>query len=640
MIAFASAISMPKQLAKRGTRKAASDATERRKPGRERGAIPAWSGYLMLALLTACVYGRVLQYPFTNYDDRGYITENFRIQAGLTWQTVAWSFTSIEQANWHPVTWISHALDWELYGGNAGGHHATSLALHILNVWLLYYLLKKSTRAVGRSFIVAGVFALHPFNVQSVAWVAERKNVLSTLFMLLAIAAYGWYARNPGWTRYSVVFTGCMLGLAAKPMLVTLPGMLLILDYWPLRRIAGWSEPSEAFAVPQVGIRKLLVEKIPFAALSVASSVITVVAQKAHGAVQTAVDFPYPARFENAFSAYAAYLVKTFWPSGFAVYYPNPFDPTLPEHPGWGIVAVSFLSLILVVALSVVAWRQRLVRPYLTAGWLWYVLVLIPVIGIVQVGRQAMADRYTYVPLLGIFVAAVWGFCEVADRRKMSSSLRRGIALACLLALAILSWREVGNWASSYHLWTHALEVTTNNYIAEGGLGNDLVVHGRYDEALSHYQRAATLDAQDADARVNIGTILESRGQHHEAAEEYEEALRILSARPRNSPYSDTIFAANLNLGNTCVELGDYTQARISYKRAMVERPADFLGYVGRLKATLAQQPSAAGYVMLSLALQETGDETQSAQALREAIAIEPSLSAAIGAIRESQRNP
>ena len=583
--------------------------------------------YLILAAMTALVYCRVFQYPFTNYDDTGYVVENLRVQAGLKWSTLVWSFTSLEQANWHPLTWLSHALDWQIYGANAGGHHATSLVLHVANVLLFFLLLKKATSDSPKSFFAAALFGLHPFNVQSVAWVAERKNLLSTFFLLLALGAYGWYAARPERRRYAFVIVAFGCGLASKPMLVTLPLLLLVLDNWPLRRVGGRLEAAKS--VQQVGLRRVVLEKLPLVLLSLGSAMITVVAQKARGAVQTNADFPYRARAENAAAAYVRYLVKAFWPSHFAVFYPNPFDPTFVNGPGKMTVVFSVACALLILAVSVVAWRQRFSRPYFTAGWAWFVISLIPVIGVVQVGRQAMADRYAYVPLLGVFVAAVWGVEEVAQRVQITLTVKGAAAAAVLVLLAWLTWREVGHWASSVELWSHAIDVTSNNYLAEAELGNALVMEQRYNEALPHFQRAAELDRHDPDSRVNIGTIYETAGLHREAAAEYEDALRILGELPQGEVEKNTTFATTWSLGNTSVGLGDYKKARLAYRRAREVKPESFHAYTEKLKTAMSTQPTALGYLMLGVALAEENRTEESASALRQAQVLQPNLAIA-----------
>src|SRR5579863_1250870 len=351
---------------------------------------------LCLAVATFVVYSRATRNPFLHVDDQNYVTGNPHVQAGLAWQTFTWALTATDAENWHPLTWLSHALDCQLFGLNPAGHHATNILLHALNATLLFLLLLRATGAQGRSLLVAALFALHPINVESVAWIAERKNVLSTLFFLLTLAAYGWYARKPELKRYLTVVALFALGLAAKPMVITLPFVLLLLDYWPLERIRGWDAQSlskltdrkhrqkkraeavvsnKVFRAPQFSFSRLVLEKLPLLALCAGSAAITIVAQRTH-AIQSLGIYPFAGRLENALYAYACYVWKTFWPTRLAFLYPYPRD----GRPVW-LLASAVLSLL---AVSVLVWKLRRTRPYLVTGWLWYLGTLVPVIGVVQ----------------------------------------------------------------------------------------------------------------------------------------------------------------------------------------------------------------------------------------------------------------
>ena len=352
---------------------------------------------LLLVVATLALYNPVNRHPFVNYDDDRYVTENLHVHNGLTGDTISWALTAMEQGNWHPLTWLSHALDWQLFHQNPTGHHFTSLLIHAANAVLLFLFLTYATGRVGPSWFVAAIFALHPINVESVAWVAERKNVLSTFFFLAALIAYCWYARKPDWRRYTAFAGLFVLGLMSKPMVITLPFVLLLLDYWPLGRIQGSPSPSD---VPQTSLSRLLVEKLPLLALSVASAVITMKAQQAGGAVRSTAQFSLAVRLENAVVAYATYLWKMIWPAHLVPLYPHPGDSLAL----WQIV----ISALVLLAVTGVVLRFRSKR-YLLTGWLWFLGTLVPVIGLVQVGDQAMADRYAYIPLIGIFVMIVWG---------------------------------------------------------------------------------------------------------------------------------------------------------------------------------------------------------------------------------------
>ncbi len=359
---------------------------------------------------TVVLYYPAIQHPFVNYDDDGYVTNNLHVQAGLAWDTVAWAFTTYDQANWHPVTWLSHALDCQLFQLDPAGHHGTNILLHVLNALLLFWVLAQATGFTGRSFMVAALFALHPINVESVVWVAERKNLLSMLFFLLALGAYRWYAREPRPGRYAVIAVLFALGLMAKPQVITLPFILLLWDYWPLQRMLVEGQPAAigtGAAVPPRRFSSLLLEKLPLVALSAISAVITVMAQR-RGGINP--ELSLSARLANAIVCYARYVGKAVWPTHLAPMYPHPGSSLA----NWEVFS-ALLFLMVVTALVIAARRRR----YLPVGWLWFLGTLIPMIGLVQVGRQAMADRYAYVPFLGLFIMMCWGVadCAVAGRR-------------------------------------------------------------------------------------------------------------------------------------------------------------------------------------------------------------------------------
>jgi protein O-mannosyl-transferase len=408
----------------------------------------------LLVLATLLLYEPSLHNAFVNYDDPGYITQNFN---------VAWALTATVEANWHPLTWISHMADVQFFGLNPAGHHLTSVLLHMLNVVLLFVLLLRATGFVWRSGVVAALFALCPLNVESVAWIAERKSLLSTAFLLLALLAYGWYVRHPGAARYLLVAALFALGLMAKPMIITLPFCLLLADYWPLQRIGapGLHEPgTPVFAG---NLFKLTAEKIPLLALSLGSALVTVYAQRGGDALGSTVLLPLRLRINNAIYSYLAYIVKAIWPVNLAVFYPHPEN----SLKLWKVAAAAAVLL----AISGLVWRYREKRRYLLAGWLWYVVALLPVIGIVQVGRQAMADRYVYIPFLGLFVIGVWLAAEWASDLRVSKSFVAAIALITLGGYAYASHIQIGYWRNSYTLFSHALQVTARSGIAEDNFG-------------------------------------------------------------------------------------------------------------------------------------------------------------------------
>ena len=567
-----------------------------------------------LALLTLAVYSPVLQCQFVNYDDNHYVTENVHVRAGLHWGTLRRALTSTEQANWHPLAWISHALDYQLFGLNPAAHHATSALIHAVNVAALFLVLLGATRAIGRSSLVAALFALHPFNVESVAWVAERKNVLCTLFFLLALVAYGWYARMPNARRYSLVAILFAMGLASKPMVITLPFVLLLADFWPLGRVQGWTTSSAS--IGQATLGKLVLEKIPLLALSAASAVITIVAQRAGGAMPSTQVVPFGARVANAIHSYAAYVWRTFWPVGLA-----PFYPGAPWH-HWQIgLSAGFL-----IVISIIAWRWRNSRPYCLVGWLWYLGTMFPVLGLIQVGGQAMADRYTYVPLIGIFVVLVWGAADLADKMRIPQIARASVATVILLLLAFLTIRQISYWQTSVDLWSHTLQVTENNLVAEDNLGVALLELGDNEDALPHFQNAARINPLDALSHINIGADYQEHQQWTEALAEYTKAVRLT-----NDPNLLTLTYENL--GSICRQLGDLSQAEKSYRQALQINPQDqtaflALGVLGReqrvqdLKLSLGKEPTADGYLKLGQLLQQERRSDEARDAFRRSIAL------------------
>src|SRR5271165_3871570 len=403
---------------------------------------------LILVLVTLATYNSLAHNGFINLDDNLYVTQNEHVQSGVHWSTVKWALTSEDQANWHPLTWLSHALDWELFGKNAGGHHYVSLLFHACNAVLLFLLLQAATGFTWRSLMVAALFALHPINVESVAWVAERKTVLSMLFFLLALAAYDRYARKRGIPGYLMVALWFALGLMAKPMVITFPLVLLLWDYWPLRRMFPAPDelqlgPAGATAQP---FSWLFLEKLPLLLLSAASALITMKAQSAGGAVRSMMEYSFRVRLQNAVVAYARYVGKAFWPWPLAPLYPHPGN-TLKR---WEVVAAS-LFLLAVTALVLLARRQR----YLATGWFWFLGTLVPMIGLVQVGAAAMADRYAYLPFIGLFIMICWGIAEWAERRQISPRWLAAPSFAVLIALSAVTYRQLSYWRDNVLLWSH-----------------------------------------------------------------------------------------------------------------------------------------------------------------------------------------
>jgi len=499
---------------------------------------------LVLAAATLVAYWPVLRNDFVVYDDRTYVVENPHVLPGLSRAGFAWAWTSTHASNWHPLTWLSHMLDQELYGLDARGHHATSLALHLAATLLLFALLDRATRATLRSAFVAALFAVHPLHVESVAWVAERKDVLSTLLLLPTLAAYAAYARRPGPWRYLAVAGLFALGLLAKPMLVTLPILLLLLDFWPLER---WSART---AWP------LLREKVPLALLALASSVVTVAAQRAGGAVGSMERFPVDVRIGNAILSYVAYLGLAVWPSDLAVFYPHPRAVSL--------LAVA-ASAALLTGVSAWVFRARKRHPYLLVSWLWYLVALVPVIGLVQVGEQAMADRYTYVPLIGIFVMAAWGIPDAMQAARGRSRGLSVVAAVVVLALVPLTRAQVARWRDSRTLFEHALAVTEGNWVAHNNLGLVLEETGHPEEAIAQLEAALALRPGHPTVHNNLGNALADLDRHDEAVRHFERAIA------RQPGYAK----AHFNLASSLTRLERTAEALKNYREAARLEPDD-----------------------------------------------------------------
>jgi tetratricopeptide (TPR) repeat protein len=573
---------------------------------------------ILLMAATVSVYFPVLKYPFINFDDNGYVTSNTHVNTGLNWNNFRWAWTTTTAGNWHPLTWLSHGLDCQIFGLYAGGHHLINLLLHCLNVVLLFWLLNRVTGARWRSAMVAALFAIHPLNVESVAWVAERKNLLCTFFFLLALAAYGWYVQKPGVKRYFNVCVLFALGLASKPMVITLPFVLLLVDFWPLGRIQGWSTPSTAFPVTQRRFLSLVVEKLPLLVLSLSSAFVTLIAQRTAGAVASLGGWTMSLRLENAIHSYATYLWRAFVPLGLAVFYPGLYLNA------WEVgLALGFL-----LAAGWLVYRFRSHHPYIVMGFLWFLGTLIPVIGLLQVGNQSMADRYTYIPYIGVFIAVVWG---VADATKSAELERRWVGAAAAIVLATLSLltaRQLHFWRSSYDLWTRTLQVTVNNFVAEENLGNSLRDLGRDDEALPHFLNAVQIQPDVAGARLALG---ESLLRHRR----YSEAIEHLSAVIRLSEDPSYLPDAYDGLGIASSELGNRAGARQYFLQALQVEPADEKSIynlslleteevIEKLSASVSTHPTAAGYLHLGELLQGIHKTSEAQVAYKDALRLNP----------------
>jgi tetratricopeptide (TPR) repeat protein len=464
---------------------------------------------VFLFVATFAVYAQVRHFDFVNFDDPEYVTSNPHVRSGITPANVAWAFTSGEAANWFPLTRLSHMLDYQMFGLRSGWHHLTNVLLHALAVLLLFAFLNRSTGSRWRSAWVALVFALHPLHVESVAWVAERKDVLSAFFGLLALWSYVRYVERPAPRRYLLVAMAFGLGLMAKPMLVTLPLVMLLVDVWPLGRATdrSWSR-----------IWPLLREKIPFFAMAAAAAGATYLVQQASGAVRSSEAFPIALRVENALVSYIIYIAKMFWPVRLAVFYPYPS-----EVPAWQAAAAALA----IAAISILVLRPVRKRPYLAVGWLWYLGTLVPVIGLIQVGAQARADRYTYLPMVGLSIMLVWGLPEVLKSKVAIS----GAIVACL-ACAVRCEAQIQYWRNSETLFRHALDVTSSNYLAHHNLGVAFAGEGRFPEAIKQYQAALQIEPNAANVQTDYGNALAKSGRIPEAIEHYEAALRVLPDSP------------------------------------------------------------------------------------------------------------
>jgi tetratricopeptide (TPR) repeat protein len=559
---------------------------------------PQWDGRrdvplvcLGLVAITFLVFGQTLGHEFVNFDDGDYVYENPMVAQGFTWKGVAWAFTRVHSDNWHPLTWLSHMADCQIYGLNPAGHHLTNVLLHAAAVVALFLVLRQMTGALWRSAVVAAVFAIHPLRVESVAWVAERKDVLSGLFFMLTIAAYLRYVRCADHLKihYALVVIVFAMGLLCKPMLVTLPLVLLLLDYWPLQRMGTGKLPG------------LLMEKLPLLALSAASCVATLLAERS--ALQSIEAVPLSLRLGNALMSCVVYLRQALWPARLAVFYPFQYS----HLPAWELGAAALLA-----GLAAIAFGLRRRQPWLLMGLLWYWVMLLPVAGVLQVGDHAHADRYTYLPQIGIYLAATWLLAEWRMNRAAAAGLVTGV----VGALALCAWKQTALWKNSETLWTHTLSCTTGNYVAHYNLGNvylkqgrlqeaitqyhqtlqikpafagahhnlgaALLRLGRLDEAMSQFQKTLQIKPNHLDARVNLGNVLIQMGRLDAGISQYREALQI----------DPGYWKARFNLGNALAQKGDLADAIAQFQQALQSEPAD-TGVLNNLAWLLAAAPDA-----------------------------------------------
>ncbi|MEI6608491.1 MAG: tetratricopeptide repeat protein [Deltaproteobacteria bacterium] len=588
---------------------------------------------ILLIMTSLIAFGRIIGNDFINFDDGAYITENNHIKAGLTSETIKWAFSAVVSSNWHPLTLLSHALDWSLFGANAGGHHLVSLLWHIGSAILLFLFLSKTTGSLWPSAFVAALFALHPLRVESVAWAAERKDVLSVFFGMATLYTYLLYTEKLQFPKYILCILLFVLSLLAKPTLVTLPFVLMLIDYWPLGR---WQKVSAlANAVVPVNVlgfgkkksknrkrgssaekrntaplsttknsehltAQLFWEKIPFLFLAVASSIATIWAQNKGGAIASLQKVQFTERLANAIISYIAYLGKIIWPVDLAVFYPYEYSA-----PGWQIIA----CLILLVAISAFAIFYIKKAAFIFVGWFWYLGTLVPVIGFIQVGRQAMADRYTYFPSIGITVILACGIIHLWPEEKLRKVIIIPAAII-IAALTFLTWQQCGYWENSSTLFNHTLQVTKNNYLAHTNLGVALLAEGKTQEAISHYRAALQIKPSDDNTHYNLANALKRQGAIDEAIVHYREAVKW------NPNYSK----AHNNLGVCLEALGLRDEAIIHYRQALQIEPAN-PGFHFNLGMTMGRK----------------GDSKEAIECFRTAIYLNPDYEEARRALRVAQ---
>jgi Flp pilus assembly protein TadD len=602
---------------------------------------------LALAVITLGIYAQVIGHQFITLDDPTYIRENPNVNRGVTLAGLAWAFTTFHAANWHPLTWISHMIDRQLFGTNAGRHLLVNTLIHVTNTLLIFYFLLRTTHARWPSALVAALFALHPLHVESVAWASERKDTLSTFFGLLSLVAYVRYAEARSINRYACVAITLALGLLAKPMLVTWPFIMLLLDYWPLRRFVSLVGTSRCdVRTPQRGVptssfkwsvvRGLIVEKLPLFVLVAVSMILTLLAQSHGGAVRTFAAAPFGFRLSNALVSYVKYLLLTFWPNNLAVYYPLP--PT--GIPTWQVIGAAFL----LIGITALCFFERRNRPYLIVGWLWFLGTLVPVIGFVQVGGQTMADRYFYIPSIGLFIAIVFGLADFARSWRIAPPLSAAIAAGVLLILATLTNAQVQRWRDSFTLFEHTLAVTPPNLHIEHNLGLALGGSGRYDEAASHFEKALQIDRNFYDGLVGMGVTREFQGRLPEAIDYFQAAIHSQPDAP----------TAHLHLGRALWKQNNDQAALEEIGRASHLAPkdadirADFglaLQLVGRISEAIEQfhealrmnPENAETHANLGLALLASGKPQESIPEFETALRLKPELTGAADNLRRAQ---
>ena len=586
--------------------------------------------YLIIAFLIVTsfiAFGRIIGNDFINFDDNVYMTNNNYIKSGINLESIKWAFTSSYASNWHPLTWLSHILDWQLFGANASGHHLVSLLLHIGGAILLFLFLNKSTGSLWPSAFVAAFFALHPLRVESVAWAAERKDVLSMFLGLASIYAYAYYVESSKLSRYFIALILFSLSLMAKPMLVTLPFLLLLLDYWPLGR---WH-----FANSFKKIQSLLWEKVPFILLSIASSILTIWAQNSGGAVASLGNLPLLDRILNAIVSYIQYLMKIFWPVDLAVFYT--YRQILPT---WQI----FDAAAIILGISIIAIYAIKKAPFLFVGWFWYLGTLVPVIGLMQVGNQSIADRYTYFPSIGIAIILACGIYYLLPKEKLHRIILIPATAIILVASTFLTWQQCGYWKNSISLFTHVVQVTNDNYLAHNSLGSALAAEGKNQEAIAHFREAFEINPTSALALTNLCMFLVAEGKNQEAIAYYFAAIQV----------NPDHFEANYNLAELFVKQNKLDQAILHFREAVRITPSSFaalnnlgVNLEGQLKhdeaifyyrrALLIEPQNPGIYFNLGVALGNKGELKEAIEHFRQAINLKPDYEEARRALKLAQ---
>lgn len=580
---------------------------------------------ILLIAVVFAVYYQTIQFDFINLDDNGYVYENNFVRGGLHLLNIGWAFTSMLMSNWHPLTWLSYMVDSQLFGLNPGGFHFTNVLFHAVNAVLLFILLCRLTGSIMKSGFVAALLALHPLHVESVAWVSERKDLLSAFFFFITLYLYSRYTASRKPLTYVLCIMTFALGLMAKPMLVTLPLILLLLDFWPcsrFRRAGGQTKGSSSFRDAWRDNSAHIIEKLPFFALSAISSVITIYAQQKGGAVANLDSVPMLPRFENAFVSYVMYLFKAIWPAHLAAVYP------LREIPVWEGLG----ALILIMGITFIACGKASRYPYLFVGWFWYLVSLAPVIGVVQVGNQAMADHYSYLPLTGIFVMIAWGTEAVPADWKLRKPGLLIASIAIIICLGTMAWQQASYWKDSETVFSHTLQVAPeNNFMAQNLLGRALLDKGRIDEAMKHFNQGLEMKPQSTEILYNIALARSREGKDQEALGPLLQALRI---EPANA-------LTNYNLGTTLLRLGKTGEAIRYLTEAIRLRPEIYeahynLGVVfanqGKVGEAVAQLSEALRYApysgqtnyLLGLMLEKEGKPWEAEKYFGEAVRLNP----------------